>query len=209
MSVSIAGTPVSFGQPLTLVATVAGGPATPGGTITFLDGSTPLGTAPIGASGTATLNTTALPAGTDAVTAAYSGDARFLPAISPTADVTVGEAAARVVIAPRPVLRKKKVVSLGLKAEVEPPSSVSAVPTGSVTFEEIVKRKGKGKKHKTTVKILGTAPLVDGSATLSFKPKKLLKKPIVVLYDGDASFLPGTSPTTTLTKAALKAIART
>ena len=70
-------------------------------------------------------------------------------------------------------------------------------------------QEGKGKKHKTTVEILGTAPLVDGSATLSFKPKKLLKKPIVVLYDGDASFLPGTSPTTILTKKALKAIART
>ncbi len=50
---------------------------------------------------------------------------------------------------------------------------------------------------------------MDGSATLSFKPGKLLKKPIVVLYDGDANFRPGTSPTTTLTKAALKAMART
>ncbi len=154
VSVSIEATTVSFGHPLTLVAFVTGGPATPGGTITFLDGSTPLGTAPIGASGTATLDTTALPVGTDAITAVYSGDANFLPASSSTANVSVGKAVTQVVIAPHPVLSKKKVISLGLEAEVEPTSSVSAVPTGSVTFEETVK----GKKHKTTVKVLGTAP---------------------------------------------------
>lgn len=202
VSVSIEGTPVTLGQPVTLVATVASGPAAPGGTITFLDGSTTLGTVPVGSSGAATLETTALPAGVTAITAAYSGDADYLPATSPAASVTVGQAATQVAIASHPVVRNKKVISLNV--EVEPTSSVSAVPTGSVTFEETVK----GKNHKTTVKVLSTVPLVDGSATLSFKPGNLPKNPIVCVYDGDASFLPGTSPSTTLAKAVTKSMAR-
>ncbi len=39
-----------FGQAVTLVAGVSFGAATPGGSVTFYDGSTPLGTVPIGAS---------------------------------------------------------------------------------------------------------------------------------------------------------------
>ena len=42
------------------------------------------------------------------------------------------------------------------------------------------------KKHK--VKILGTAPLSGGSATLAVKPKSVLKKSIMVLYEGDDDF---------------------
>ena len=53
------GAPV-FGQSVTFVATVSAAGAAPGGTITFFDGTTPLGTAPLDGSGTATLTTTAL-----------------------------------------------------------------------------------------------------------------------------------------------------
>ena len=44
-----------------------------------------------------------------------------------------------------------------------------------------------------TEKVLGTAALSGGSATLTVKPKSVLKQPIMILYGGDADFLPGTS----------------
>ncbi|HLH32385.1 MAG TPA: Ig-like domain-containing protein [Terriglobia bacterium] len=50
---------------------------TPSGTVTFLDGSTVLGTATLNASGQASFSTTTLSVGTHAITAAYSGDTNF------------------------------------------------------------------------------------------------------------------------------------
>jgi hypothetical protein len=54
------------------------GHGVPTGTVTFLDGSTSLGTAALNA-GVATLTTSALSAGTHQIVAAYSGDTNFNP----------------------------------------------------------------------------------------------------------------------------------
>ena len=73
--------PSAFGQPVALTATVSpdtAGQPTPTGSVTFTDGSTPLGTAQLDASGTATLPpTTALPVGTQTITATYTGDSNY------------------------------------------------------------------------------------------------------------------------------------
>jgi len=61
----------------TIVPSMSGRPA-PTGTVTFLSGSTSLGTATLSGGG-ASLSVTSLPVGTDSVTAAYSGDANFNP----------------------------------------------------------------------------------------------------------------------------------
>ena len=76
------------GQSVTLTATVAdaGGPTPTGGTVTFLDGSTVLGTA--GLTTARPLPTPALTAGTHQFSAAYGGTASFLGSsslVSPTA----------------------------------------------------------------------------------------------------------------------------
>jgi hypothetical protein len=75
--------PSTLGQSVTLVATVAGqfgGLAT--GSVAFSNGSTSLGSATLGAnnqvgSNQALLTTTALPVGTNSITAVYSGDTNF------------------------------------------------------------------------------------------------------------------------------------
>jgi hypothetical protein len=68
------------GQTVTLTATVAAaeGSGTPSGTVTFLDGPAPLAVVPLDAAGRAVLRT-ALPVGDHAISAIYSGDARFAP----------------------------------------------------------------------------------------------------------------------------------
>ena len=70
--------PASVGQSVTLTATVslAAGPVT--GTVEFYDGAALLGTSPIG-SGTASFTTSALMAGSHAITARYLGDANAPP----------------------------------------------------------------------------------------------------------------------------------
>jgi len=73
--------PSKVGQSVTLTTTVRQGvlgTGVPTGTITFMDGSTSLGTAQL-SGGVATLTTAALGAGTHQIVAAYSGDANFNP----------------------------------------------------------------------------------------------------------------------------------
>jgi uncharacterized repeat protein (TIGR01451 family) len=78
-----------FGQPVTFTATVKpsganGSGVEPTGTVSFyLNGSsTPIAVVPLSAKGKASFSTTGLGAGMETVTAAYSGDANFLPSSS-------------------------------------------------------------------------------------------------------------------------------
>lgn len=76
--------PSDSGAPVALTAAVtspAGG--TPTGSVTFQEGTTTLGTAPIDSSGNATLTTSALPPGSHTITAVYPGAPGFLPSASP------------------------------------------------------------------------------------------------------------------------------
>jgi Bacterial Ig-like domain (group 3) len=95
------------------------------------------------------------------------------------------------------------VVSLGLEAEVQAMAAGAGVPTGMVTFEVQVKS-----KKKVTEKVLGTGILSGGKATLTVKPKSVLKDPITILYAGDADFVSGEASPTTLTQSGLKSLAR-
>ena len=70
VSLATSPNPSTFGQAVTLTATVTGGG---GGNVTFYDGSTVLGTAKI-ASGAAALSTILLPSGRGELMAYYSGD---------------------------------------------------------------------------------------------------------------------------------------
>jgi hypothetical protein len=67
-------------QPVTLTATVlaASGSATPTGTVTFMDGSTPLATVTLDSAGQARWTTAALSVGSHAITAVYNPTGNFL-----------------------------------------------------------------------------------------------------------------------------------
>lgn len=73
--------PAVFGAQVTFtaaVAPVAPGSGTPTGSVTFTDGTVALGTVALGSEGTASLQTSRLPAGPQTITATYSGDSNFL-----------------------------------------------------------------------------------------------------------------------------------
>ena len=73
--------PATQGTPVTFTATVTGQFAPPTGTVTFLNGSSVIGTATLAASGSitsvATFTTSALPVGTDQITASYGSTLNF------------------------------------------------------------------------------------------------------------------------------------
>jgi arabinogalactan endo-1,4-beta-galactosidase len=80
---------VTQGHTLTLSALVASTTSgTPTGSVAFTSGTTSLGTAPL-VNGTATLAVTGTTAGSQSVTAQYSGDTNFLPSASNTYTVRI------------------------------------------------------------------------------------------------------------------------
>jgi hypothetical protein len=203
IAVAVSTSSAVYGQSLTFVATVAGA-SVPSGTVTFFDGATSLATIPLDGSGKVTLTTTGLAVGSHSITATYGGDANFLAVQSGPASESVAQAATSVVLVPHPVLRKKKVVSLGLSAEVVPVPPGGGVPTGMVTLEFLVKH---GKKLR--VKTLGTAALNGGKATLTVKPNAVLNKPITIIYGGDPDYRASTMTPPKLTQTGLKSVALT
>ena len=84
-----------YGQAIVLNATVtaAAGLAIPTGMVTFLDGSTVLGTAMLDAKGHASLATSSLRTGTRSISVKYAGDVSFVAGQSPSAPLYVGDLA--------------------------------------------------------------------------------------------------------------------
>src|SRR5262249_20509331 len=85
-----------FGQQVTLTATVTSAAGVPTGTVTFLDGTTVLGTAQVNAAGQATL-AVSLDVGSHALTASFAGTGGFADSTG-VADVTVNRAATTVAL---------------------------------------------------------------------------------------------------------------
>jgi len=91
-TLSSSANPALTNQAITLTATVTG--SSPGGTITFLDGATTLGTASL-TNGTTTFNYTFTNAGTHSLTASYPGDANNASSTSAALSQTINAAPAQ------------------------------------------------------------------------------------------------------------------
>jgi trimeric autotransporter adhesin len=173
-----------YGQSVTLTATVAPiSPATgtPTGTAEFFDGTTLLGTGTL-SDGVATLDTTALPVGSDSITAIYSGDSNFTASTSTAVTVPVTQAASTTTVTfspSAPVYGE----STTLTATITAVSPGSGTPTGKVEFLD-----------GTTD--LGTATLSDGVATLDTTALLTGANTITADYSGDSNFTSSTSTAT-------------
>lgn len=162
------------------VATVPGNPGTPTGTVTFLDGSNPLGTASL-VNDSATLDTIFTDVGIHAITAQYSGDDVFLPSSE------------RI---PLQVTELPTMLTLMAPADAAPGSSVTltaainsvgGVPTGQIAFLD-------GNTG------LGTAPLdAAGVATLRINTLTTGAHSLTASYGGDGKFGSSTSAAVTTT----------
>jgi len=166
--------PADFGQSVTMLAAV--NPSSATGTVTFLDGSTTLGPAPV-ANGVATFTTAALAVGAHSIRATYSGDSSNNPADSNIVTLTINRRTVTLALTagPSPVTAGQAVT---LTAKV----SLSAGVTGSVTFTD----------NGTP---LGTAAVNAGTASISTSGLAPGTHALAAMYGGDANNNPATSNT--------------
>ena len=124
----------AFGQSVTLTANVSSlATGTLTGTVTFMYGSSAIGSPIAVSSGSAQLMTTALPPGAQNLTAVYSGDTNFTTSTSNTISYDVVGAASSTTLAVSPVGSSTFGQNVTLTATVS--SLTAGTLTGTVTFK--------------------------------------------------------------------------
>ncbi len=172
-SLSVSPPGPTLGEEVALVASVTGPGGGPGtGTVTFTDGSTTIGVAPLDGAARATLTGLRPGAGSHGITAAYSGDRTHVPS-GATVTVTMRAASRTSVSAtPDPAGIDDRVTLLASVA-----STASAPPTGTVTFT-------------LDGTVAGSPPLLDGHATVEVVPGDAGSHPVVACFSGDVAVAP-------------------
>jgi hypothetical protein len=165
----------TFGQPVTLTATVA--PAGATGSVTFMDGTATLGTQTL-SNGTATLTTSGLSGGSHSLSAVYGGDSKFATSTSPAVTETVakGNSTTVLTVTPSPAAIGQQVT---LRATVTPSTA-----TGTVSFLEGGSRVGSG-------------TLGNGTATFSTSTLSVGSHELTAVYSGDGNLNGSTSAAVT------------
>ncbi|EME17888.1 beta strand repeat-containing protein, partial [Rhodococcus triatomae] len=166
------------GTEVSLAATLD--PNTATGTVDFKDGATVLGTAPI-VNGVATLNHTFTTDGTHSITAVYSGDATHNPSTSTASTVEVSTDI--VVVDTATTLNVPATAKTGTAVELK--AIVSPTDAGGTV------------EFKDGATILGTAPVVNGVATLNHIFTTDGTHNITAVYSGDATHNASTSDVAT------------
>jgi autotransporter-associated beta strand protein len=180
--------PSVFGQSVTFTASVgavAPGSGTPTGTVTFMDGTTALGTPVTLTNGQATFMTATLSSATHPITAVYSGDSNFAASTSPALTQSVSQVATTTTLtsSANPAAFGQSVTFTATVAAVAPGQGT---PTGTVTFRE-----------GTTT--LGTGTLANGSATLTTTSLAAGSHTVTANYASDGNFASSTSAAVTQT----------
>ncbi len=158
--------PAPVGQTVTFAAIVkaAQGSAVPTGTVTFSDGQTVLGTAPVSTVGSASFSTSSLAAGTHTITASYGGDANFSrSSASVTETITVLATTLSLSASPNPAGSGQPVT---LTATLV--SAAAGIPLiGTITFEDGGNPIGTGTLDATGSATLTTSTLAVGTHSLT------------------------------------------
>ncbi|MGA7514405.1 MAG: Ig-like domain repeat protein [Candidatus Sulfotelmatobacter sp.] len=137
--------PASAGESVTLTATVSPAPTgSSPGTVSFYNGATLLGSGTLNSLGVATFSTTSLPAGSDSLTAVYSGNLLFAASTSAALSETVN-------------------TSYTVTA---PPAPLSVAQGGSVQVNVTVPPVGGAFNNPVTMSATG----LPSGATASFNP---------------------------------------
>jgi photosystem II stability/assembly factor-like uncharacterized protein len=183
-SLASSANPAQIGQEVVFTATVSkpfNSPVTaaPTGMVTFKNGETILGTAPLTV-GQATYGISDFSIGTHQITAVYSGDGAFGTSTSaPVAQVVTDAVPKKATTTTVTSTRNPSTLgqSVTIRATVTGPSGT---PTGTLTF-----------KDGDTV--LDTVPMTVGAATYTTTEFTVGVHPITVTYSGDVHFEGSTS----------------
>ncbi len=178
--------PSTFGQSVTLTATVSNGtPTQATGTVEFDDGGNMIGTGTLSSSGQATFVTSSLTAGGHSLTAIYYGDSSNAGSTSSVVNQTVQQASTTTALTS--VANPSDIgQAVTLTAEVDGVSG--GTPSGTITF-------------MSGETVLGTGTLAPGGngsqATLTLSTLPAGTDPVTASYGGDAIYGGIGSPTLT------------
>ena len=175
------------GTPVTLTANVYGYPASwpglvPSGSVSYFEGKTLLGMAPLGADGASlTLSSSDLKPGVDAITAKYAGDDNYARSTSSPAYIQA-TGSSEVALA-----MSKNSATVGdivtLKAHVASTSAGGPAPTGQVTFLDGTLDLGVANLGSAGLASLKLATAIYGAGTMQ----------ITASYGGDLNYAPSVS----------------
>ena len=158
--------PSSFGQPVTLTATVTSPPffnmLAPTGTATFYDGAAIVATSSLDSSGRATLTTSNLSVGTHSITVTYNGDSNFAPSTSPVLSQIVQGAV--VLISPTSLSFGNQTVNITSTAQ-----TVALTNTGNIALTESIAITGTNAGDFAQTNNCGSSVPAGGSCTISVK----------------------------------------
>lgn len=166
---------VSTSQVLT--ATVTGNGGTPSGTVTFFDGTTSVGSASLGTTGTASLSVSTLALGQHSLSAVYSGDTDDATSTAPAQQLTITKSAPSLTVAS---LNNPSLGGSAVNLTATLASGVNT-PSGLVTWTD-------------NGSPLGTSPLgANAVATLASASLAVGQHLIIASFAGDASNSAATS----------------
>ena len=179
IALSVTPNPAPGQSSVTLTATLTGNCNTPTGLITFMDGTTILGTAQLDSSAVASFSTSFLFVGTHKLTATYPGDFNFAPSVSNTiSEVITGPPTTTLLsVSPNPALPFEPIT---MTATV---SSAYTTPAGTITFMA-------GGKALTAATLA-----INGTASASISTLGAGTYSITAVYGGSTEYASSTSNT--------------
>ena len=191
-ALSLSPNPAVVGQSIAFSAqvTASSGSTVPTGTVTFMTGSTQLGTSTLDSSGAASYSTSNLSTGSYPVTAVYSGDSNYSGSTSSAITLVVN--AQPVAISTTTTLTTSATTvnagqNVTFTATVAGPSGTTAVPTGTVTFLDGTSTLGAGTLNGSGVATYSTSTLSAGTYSITAQ------------YPGDTTFAASASSAITET----------
>jgi hypothetical protein len=189
--------PSTSGQSVTFSAVVtgpSGNTTVPTGTVSFLDGTTTLGSGALNGAGQATFGLSSLSVGSHSITAVYGGDSNFAGSTSSVVIQVVNSVAPAQAATTTTVTSSENPSATGqsvtFTAAVAGPSGNTTVPTGTVSFLDGTTTLGTGTLNGTGQATYSTSSLNAGSHS------------ITGAYGGDTNFAGSTSAVLTQTVAA-------
>jgi hypothetical protein len=172
--------PSTYGQAITFTAMVAGAGGTPTGTVTFMDGTTKIGTGTL-VNGQATFTDANLTAGNHSISAVYGGDSYFVGSTSTALAEAVNKATTTttLTVSPMPGTVGESITLTAVVATVAPGGGI---PQGTVTFRD----------GSVTI---GTARLnASGVATVQLSTLSAGTNNLTAIWFGDSNNVGSTSP---------------
>jgi len=171
--------PATFGQSVTFTVKVQSTPSgTPTGTVTLMDGATPLGSSALPANGVAQFTVSSLSLGSHSITAPYNGDANFSGSTSSALTQTINQASTTSTVTSS---LNPATFGQSVTFTVKVQSTPSGTPTGTVALMD-------------GATSLGSSALpANGIAQFTVSSLSLGSHSITASYGGDANFSGSTS----------------